>query len=77
MTAVRFHFAELVISVAWRSAQILLIGGSPVSFAARQMFLFPSILFHHSNVRLPVKTGFNFSGARRFRHYDDYAIKFV
>lgn len=53
-TAVRFHFAEMTISVAWRAAQILLIGVSPTSFAAWQMFLFPSILFHHSNVRLPL-----------------------
>src|SRR5215218_7061614 len=52
-TAVRFHFGELVISVLWRSAQILVIGVSPASFAAWQLFLFPSILFHHSNVRLP------------------------
>jgi sterol desaturase/sphingolipid hydroxylase (fatty acid hydroxylase superfamily) len=52
-TALRFHFAEMIISVAWRSAQILIIGVSPVSFAVWQLFLFPSILFHHSNVRLP------------------------
>jgi len=54
-TAVRFHFAEMTISVAWRAGQILLIGVSPVSFAAWQMFLFPSILFHHSNVELPLE----------------------
>ncbi len=53
-TAVRFHFAEMTISVAWRAAQILIIGVSPTSFAAWQMFLFPSILFHHSNARLPL-----------------------
>lgn len=52
-TAVRFHFVEMMISVLWRAGQILLIGVSPTSFAAWQMFLFPSILFHHSNVRLP------------------------
>ena len=54
-TALRFHFGEMIISVAWRSAQIVIIGVSPVSFAAWQAFLFPSILFHHSNVRLPVE----------------------
>lgn len=53
-TAVRFHFAEMIISVAWRTGQILLIGVSPTSFAAWQMFLFPSILFHHSNIKLPI-----------------------
>ncbi len=53
-TALRFHFGEIIVSAAWRAAQIVVIGVSPVSFAAWQMFLFPSILFHHSNVRLPV-----------------------
>ena len=53
-TALRFHFGEIIISAAWRAAQIAAIGVSPVSFAAWQMFLFPSILFHHSNVRLPI-----------------------
>ncbi len=52
-TAVRFHFGELVISVIWRAAQILVIGVAPHSLKAWQMFLFPSILFHHSNLRLP------------------------
>lgn len=52
-TAVRFHFGELVISVVWRSMQIVLIGVSPASLRAWQSFLFPSILFHHANLRLP------------------------
>jgi len=51
-TALRFHFAEMVISVPWRAAQIVVIGVSPLAFAAWQAFLLPSILFHHSNVRL-------------------------
>jgi sterol desaturase/sphingolipid hydroxylase (fatty acid hydroxylase superfamily) len=53
-TALRFHFGEIIVSALWRAAQIVIIGVSPVSFAAWQMFLFPSILFHHSNVRLPI-----------------------
>lgn len=53
-TALRFHFGELVASVAWRAAQVRLIGVAPQSLAAWQSFLFASILFHHSNVRLPV-----------------------
>src|SRR5215203_2452409 len=52
-TALRFHFGELIISVLWRSAQILALGVAPRSLKAWQMFLFPSILFHHSNWRLP------------------------
>jgi sterol desaturase/sphingolipid hydroxylase (fatty acid hydroxylase superfamily) len=54
-TALRFHFGELVISVAWRAAQVLLIGVSPQSLSTWQNLLFVSILFHHSNVRLPVE----------------------
>ena len=51
-TALRFHAGELTVSVAWRAMQILVIGVSPASLSAWQMLLFPSILFHHSNVRL-------------------------
>ncbi len=53
-TALRFHFGELIVSVPWRAAQILAIGVSPPGLSAWQTFLFCSILFHHSNVRLPI-----------------------
>lgn len=53
-TALRFHFGEMVASVPWRAGQILLIGVSPLSFGIWQSFLFVMILFHHSNVRLPI-----------------------
>jgi sterol desaturase/sphingolipid hydroxylase (fatty acid hydroxylase superfamily) len=52
-TALRFHFAELVLSVPWRAAQIILIGVSPLALSLWQTLLLVSILFHHSNVRLP------------------------
>jgi sterol desaturase/sphingolipid hydroxylase (fatty acid hydroxylase superfamily) len=54
-TALRFHFAELVISVPWRAAQILVLGVSPLALSVWQTFLMLSILFHHSNARLPVE----------------------
>ncbi|MBA2734246.1 MAG: sterol desaturase family protein [Acidobacteria bacterium] len=54
-TALRFHFTELVISVPWRAGQILLIGVSPLSLSVWQTFLFLSIMFHHSNVELPIE----------------------
>ncbi|MBC7930778.1 MAG: sterol desaturase family protein [Rubrivivax sp.] len=54
-TALRFHFGELVVSTGWRSAQVALIGVSPLSLSVWQTFLFLSVLFHHSNVRLPVE----------------------
>lgn len=52
-TAVRFHFAEMAISVPFRAGQILIIGVSPKAFEIWQALLFVSIFFHHSNVRLP------------------------
>jgi sterol desaturase/sphingolipid hydroxylase (fatty acid hydroxylase superfamily) len=52
-TALRFHFAELLLSVPWRAAQILVIGVSPRALFVWQKLLLASILFHHSNLRLP------------------------
>lgn len=54
-TALRFHFAELVLSVPWRAAQVLLLGVSPLSFSVWQTMLLLSVLFHHSNVRLSLE----------------------
>lgn len=54
-TALRFHFGELIISTVWRAVQILLIGVSPLSLTVWQQFLFLAIIFHHSNVRLPLE----------------------
>jgi sterol desaturase/sphingolipid hydroxylase (fatty acid hydroxylase superfamily) len=54
-TALRFHFGELAISTVWRAAQVRLIGVSPLSLSVWQTFLMLSVLFHHSNVRLPIE----------------------
>lgn len=53
-TALRFHFGEIAISVAFRAAQVIVIGPTPAILASWQIFLFLCILFHHSNVRLPL-----------------------
>jgi sterol desaturase/sphingolipid hydroxylase (fatty acid hydroxylase superfamily) len=52
-TALRFHFGELAISVPYRAAQVVLLGVDPEALSYWQIFLSLSILFHHSNVRLP------------------------
>ncbi|MFP2909526.1 sterol desaturase family protein [Pyxidicoccus sp. 3LFB2] len=52
-TALRFHFAELALSVPYRLAQVRLLGVSPRALDLWQQLLMLSILFHHSNVRLP------------------------
>ncbi len=54
-TALRFHFSELVVSAGWRAGQVALIGVSPRAYSAWQRLLMLSILFHHSNVELPIK----------------------
>lgn len=55
-TALRFHFGEITISLAFRAVQIAVIGPSPLTVAVWQVFLFLCILFHHSNVRLCLKS---------------------
>jgi sterol desaturase/sphingolipid hydroxylase (fatty acid hydroxylase superfamily) len=60
-TAIRFHFGELIISVAWRAAQIVVIGVSPAALKIWQVFLFPSVFFHHSNIELPAEFEKNLS----------------
>ena len=52
-TALRFHFGELLLSVPWRAAQILLIGVGPRALSVWQTALMVSVIFHHSNARLP------------------------
>ncbi len=54
-TALRFHFAELALSIPWRAAQVMLIGVSPLALSTWQTLLLLSIMFQHSNVRLPVE----------------------
>jgi len=63
-TALRFHFGEMTISVLFRAGQILLIGVSPNALKTWQSLLLLSILFHHSNVRLP-------------KEYEDQLQKFI
>jgi sterol desaturase/sphingolipid hydroxylase (fatty acid hydroxylase superfamily) len=53
-TALRFHFGEITLSLGFRAAQVALIGVSPFTITSWQLFLFLCILFHHSNVRLPL-----------------------
>ena len=53
-TALRFHAGELALSVPWRAMQIAAIGVPPGALLVWQNMLLLSILFHHSNVELPV-----------------------
>ena len=53
-TALRFHAGELALSIPWRAMQIAAIGVPPDALHIWQNLLLLSILFHHSNVELPV-----------------------
>jgi sterol desaturase/sphingolipid hydroxylase (fatty acid hydroxylase superfamily) len=54
-TALRFHFGELALSIGWRVLQVAAIGPSPVAIWIFHVLLVVSILFHHSNTRLPFR----------------------
>jgi sterol desaturase/sphingolipid hydroxylase (fatty acid hydroxylase superfamily) len=53
-TAFRFHFGEIALSSAFSAVQISLIGISPWAFAIYHLVFQSEVLFHHSNVRLPI-----------------------
>jgi sterol desaturase/sphingolipid hydroxylase (fatty acid hydroxylase superfamily) len=54
-TGIRFHPVEMLASVPWRLAQVVLIGAGPRALGRWQSALFLSVLFHHSNLRLPLR----------------------
>ena len=53
-TAFRFHFGEITLSVGFSLLQVSLIGPSAWAFAVYQLVFQAEVLFHHSNVRLPI-----------------------
>jgi sterol desaturase/sphingolipid hydroxylase (fatty acid hydroxylase superfamily) len=52
-TALRFHAGELCLATSWRAGQIVVVGVSPLSLSVWQTLTLLSVIFHHSNVRLP------------------------
>jgi sterol desaturase/sphingolipid hydroxylase (fatty acid hydroxylase superfamily) len=54
-TAFRFHFGEIALSSAFSVLQICLIGVSPWAYAVYQLAFQSEVLFHHSNLRLPIR----------------------
>jgi sterol desaturase/sphingolipid hydroxylase (fatty acid hydroxylase superfamily) len=54
-TALRFHFGEHALSIGWRVLQLIVIGPSPAAIWTFHALLVASILFHHSNTRLPLR----------------------
>jgi len=53
-TAVRFHFAEIAVSVPWRAGQVVVLGVTPKALSTWQTLTLLEVVFHHSNVKLPI-----------------------
>jgi sterol desaturase/sphingolipid hydroxylase (fatty acid hydroxylase superfamily) len=54
-TAFRFHFGEIGMSAGFRVIQVSLIGISPLAFIIYESCFTANTLFHHSNIRMPIK----------------------
>jgi sterol desaturase/sphingolipid hydroxylase (fatty acid hydroxylase superfamily) len=54
-TSFRFHFGEVALSTVFRVVQVTVIGASFPVFAAYEAAFQLNTLFHHSNVRLPIR----------------------
>jgi sterol desaturase/sphingolipid hydroxylase (fatty acid hydroxylase superfamily) len=54
-TGFRFHFGEVTMSVVFRVLQVSLIGLSGWAFAVYELVFQANTLFHHSNLRLPIR----------------------
>jgi sterol desaturase/sphingolipid hydroxylase (fatty acid hydroxylase superfamily) len=51
----RFHFGEVLLSTFFRVVQVSLIGMSLYTFAIYELVFQANTLFHHSNLRLPIR----------------------
>ena len=54
-TGFRFHFGEVLFSTVFRVIQVSILGISFTTFAAYELVFQANTLFHHSNVRLPLR----------------------
>ncbi len=52
-TAFRFHFGEMIGSIVFRGAAIILIGASPILVLIYEIVFEAATQFHHSNIKLP------------------------
>jgi sterol desaturase/sphingolipid hydroxylase (fatty acid hydroxylase superfamily) len=54
-TALRFHFGEIAFSAGFRIVQLTVLGVTAPVYWAYELCFQAGTLFHHSNVRLPVR----------------------
>jgi sterol desaturase/sphingolipid hydroxylase (fatty acid hydroxylase superfamily) len=55
-TGVRFHFGELAMAAGFRAMQVTLLGVDRGTMRLWQQMLVLSVVFHHSNLELPIET---------------------
>ena len=56
MTALRFHPGEILISLAWKGAVVVLLGAPPIFVLWYEVILNVGAMFNHSNLALNTKT---------------------
>jgi sterol desaturase/sphingolipid hydroxylase (fatty acid hydroxylase superfamily) len=54
-TSFRFHFGEVALSTLFRVVQVTVIGASLPAYAVYELAFQLNTVFHHSNVRLPIR----------------------
>lgn len=54
-TSFRFHFGEILYSIAFRALQVCLIGVPATTYIVYELVFQCSTLFHHSNLRLAIR----------------------
>ena len=54
-TSFRFHGVEILYSLLFRVAQVGLLGIMPLTYALYEAFFQAATMFHHSNLKLPLK----------------------
>jgi sterol desaturase/sphingolipid hydroxylase (fatty acid hydroxylase superfamily) len=54
-TSFRFHFGEVFFSLGFKALQIYLLGISVLTYLIYELAFQCATLFHHSNVRLPIR----------------------
>jgi sterol desaturase/sphingolipid hydroxylase (fatty acid hydroxylase superfamily) len=54
-TSFRFHFGEVLLSVAFRAVQVTALGVSPMAYFLYEITFQCETVFHHSNLRLPIR----------------------
>jgi len=61
LTAVRFHFGEMIGSVFFRGLFVLLAGASPIEVLWYELIFEGATQFHHSNLKMPYQFEKNLS----------------